>query len=131
VGDTGIEPVSPGVASLARNAIWPADTPCQTLTYADIDRRLIWHADGTEASWHAGKAVFRQPPHVAFRRVQARYTAPDGRTYAAPVTFDSRQYAEAFLARTHGDIQAGRWQPPHAGKSQVRAPGNRDVLGVS
>lgn len=45
-------------------------------------------------------------------RVQARYTGPDGRTYAAPVTFDGRQYAEAFLARMHGDIQSGRWESP-------------------
>jgi integrase len=47
-------------------------------------------------------------------RVQARYTGPDGHAYTAHVTFDSRQYAEAFLARVSGDIQAGRWEPPGA-----------------
>jgi len=60
-----------------------------------------------------GKRYFGSLRTLPSGRVQARYTAPDGRTYAAPVTFDSRQYAEAFLARTHGDIQAGRWQPPN------------------
>jgi len=50
-------------------------------------------------------------------RIQARYTGPDGRTYAAPVTFDSRQYALAFLDRVHGDIQAGRWESPDAVKA--------------
>jgi integrase len=53
-------------------------------------------------------------------RVQARYTGPDGRTYTGrtpegrPLTFDSKQYAEAYLARVHADIQAGRWVSPNA-----------------
>ena len=60
-----------------------------------------------------GKRYFGSLRTLPSGRVQARYTGPDGRTYTAPVTFDSRQYAEAFLARTHGDIQAGRWVSPH------------------
>jgi len=59
-----------------------------------------------------GKRYFGNVRQRASGRFQARYTAPDGRTYTAPVTFDSRQYANAYLARVHGDIQAGRWQPP-------------------
>lgn len=35
---------------------------------------------------------------------------PEGR----PLTFDSKQYAEAYLARVHADIQAGRWVSPNA-----------------
>jgi integrase len=46
-------------------------------------------------------------------RFQARYTAPDKRTYTAPQTFDSRQYAQAFLARVSADIQRDRWEPPN------------------
>jgi integrase len=51
-------------------------------------------------------------------RFQARYTAPDKRTYTAPQTFDSRQYAQAFLARVSADIQRDRWEPPN----QAHAP---------
>jgi integrase len=47
-------------------------------------------------------------------RVQARYAGPDGRTYTAPVTFDSLQYADAYLARVHADIQRERWVSPAA-----------------
>jgi integrase len=66
-------------------------------------------------------------------RLQARYTGPDGVTYtgrtilndedAKPgepvrwggsVTFDSRQYAAAYLARVSAVIQEGRWVPPGA-----------------
>jgi integrase len=64
-----------------------------------------------------GKRYFGSLRTLPSGRVQARYTAPDGRTYTAPVTFDSRQYAEAFLARVHADIQAGRWVSPHTAKA--------------
>jgi integrase len=47
-------------------------------------------------------------------RYQASYKGPDGRRCPAPSTFDSRQYADAWLARVHGDIQAGRWISPDA-----------------
>jgi integrase len=60
-----------------------------------------------------GKRYFGSIRKLPSGRVQARYTGPDGVTYTAPVTFDSRQYAEAFLARIHGDIQAGRWESPN------------------
>jgi integrase len=63
-----------------------------------------------------GKRYFGSIRKLPSGRVQARYTGPDGVTYTAPVTFDGRQYAEAFLARVHGDIQAGRWESPNAVK---------------
>ena len=53
-------------------------------------------------------------------RYQARYTGPDGQTYTGrtpeghPLTFDSRQYADAYLSRVSGSIQAGRWVSPDA-----------------
>jgi len=53
-------------------------------------------------------------------RVQARYLGPDGATYTArteaggPLTFDSRQYADAYLSRVSADIQAGKWVSPDA-----------------
>src|SRR5262245_60205018 len=45
-------------------------------------------------------------------RYQASYKGPDGKRHTAPATFDGRKYAEAFLSRVHGDIQADRWEPP-------------------
>jgi integrase len=60
------------------------------------------------------KRYFGNVRKRASGRFQARYTGPDGATYSAPVTFDSRQYADAWLNRVHGDIQAGRWASPGA-----------------
>jgi len=67
-----------------------------------------------------GRRYFGSTRTLPSGRVQARYTGPDGRTYTArtpeghPLTFDSQQYAEAYLTRIHGDIQAGRWVSPDA-----------------
>ena len=51
------------------------------------------------------KRYFGNVRQRASGRWQARYTGPDGVTYSAPVTFDSRQYADAYLRRVSGDIQ--------------------------
>ena len=70
-----------------------------------------------------GKRYFGSTRTLPSGRVQARYTGPDGRTYTGrtpegrALTFDSRQYADAYLARVHGDIQAGRWVSPDAPKA--------------
>jgi integrase len=51
-------------------------------------------------------------------RWQVRFPGPDGAQHTArtpdgrSLTFDSKQYADAYLARTHADIQAGRWVMP-------------------
>jgi integrase len=63
-----------------------------------------------------GKRYFGNVRKLPSGRLQARYTGPDGATYTGPVTFDSRQYADAWLSRVHGDIQAGRWVSPDAEK---------------
>jgi integrase len=53
-------------------------------------------------------------------RWQARYIGPDGRQHTArtpdgrSLTFDSQQYADAYLSRVHADIQKERWQAPGA-----------------
>jgi integrase len=44
-------------------------------------------------------------------RYQARYTAPDGTVRKAPVTFDARIDAEAWLARQRAQIIQGTWLP--------------------
>lgn len=45
-------------------------------------------------------------------RVQARFTGPDGRTHKAPVTFDTKGDARAWLALRHSEILRHEWAPP-------------------
>jgi integrase len=45
-------------------------------------------------------------------RYQASYKGPDGTRHPAPVTFDSRPYADAWLAGVRTDIQRERWVSP-------------------
>ena len=74
------------------------------------------------------KRYFGSVRQLPSGRFQARYQGPDGRTYTArtdsgsALTFDSRQYADAYLARISGDIQAGRWVSPDAAKTISAAP---------
>ncbi len=55
-------------------------------------------------------------------RFQARYTGPDGRTYAAKrengqaLTFETRGDAEAWLALRHAEVLRNDWLPPTAPK---------------
>ena len=44
-------------------------------------------------------------------RYQASYKGPDGARHTAPQTFDSPQYADAWLSRVRTDIQRGDWEP--------------------
>ena len=44
-------------------------------------------------------------------RIQARYTGPDGLTHYAPVTFDTKGDAEAYLATVRADLVRGLWRP--------------------
>jgi len=69
-----------------------------------------------------GKRYFGSVRRLPSGRYQARYTGPDGITYAGrtpegrALTFDSKQYADAYLSRVSGEIQAGRWVSPDAPK---------------
>jgi integrase len=92
------------------------------MTGYDINSRCIWPTSGPEGGGSVAKRSFGSLRRRTNGRWQARYTGPDGRTYSAGVTFDSRQRADAFLARTHGDIQAGRWSPPAAAPASREAP---------
>src|SRR5262249_33716915 len=47
-------------------------------------------------------------------RFQASYHGPDGTRHTAPATFDSRQYADAWLGRVRAHIQGGKWEPPNS-----------------
>jgi integrase len=44
-------------------------------------------------------------------RYQASYKGPDGARHTAPTTFDSKQYADAWLAGVRTDIQRDKWEP--------------------
>src|SRR5690348_200205 len=65
-----------------------------------------------------GKSKFGSIRKLPSGRLQARYTGPDGKTYTGrtpegrALTFDSPQYAHAYLARVSADIQRGVWEPP-------------------
>lgn len=79
----------------------------------------------------ADKRYFGSVRKLPSGRFQARYTGPDGRTYTArtgdgrALTFDSKQYADKYLARVHGDIQAGRWTSPDATSVITKVPALR------
>lgn len=67
-----------------------------------------------------GKRYFGNVRRLPSGRYQARYTGPDGISRTArtedgrSLTFDSRQYADAYLRRVSADIQAGKWASPDA-----------------
>jgi integrase len=61
-----------------------------------------------------GKRYFGNVRQRSSGRFQARYTGPDGRTYTAPVTFDTKGDAEAWLTLRHSEILRGAWLPPAA-----------------
>ena len=44
-------------------------------------------------------------------RIQARYTGPDGLTHRAPITFETRTDAEAWLSTIRADMVRGLWRP--------------------
>lgn len=44
--------------------------------------------------------------------IRARYTAPDGKRYAAPGTYKTKGAARVWLAARQAEIAAGTWEPP-------------------
>ena len=52
-------------------------------------------------------------------RVQARYPGPDGRYRSAPMTFDTKADADAWLAVTRTDIARDEWQRPAPPKGRA------------
>ena len=51
-------------------------------------------------------------------RYQARYTGPDGHLHRAPVTFQTRGDAQAWLALRHTDILRAEWIPEEARRAE-------------
>ncbi len=58
------------------------------------------------------KRAFGQLTRLPSRRYRARYTGPDGHLHNAPMTFDSREDAEAWLTDERRRISAGTWVAP-------------------
>lgn len=63
-----------------------------------------------------GKATFGTTRTLPSGRVQARYTGPDGKRHTAPITFDTKGDAEAWLAVKRADIVRDVWVPETKGK---------------
>ncbi|MEZ5191102.1 MAG: hypothetical protein R2734_00035 [Nocardioides sp.] len=54
-------------------------------------------------------------------RYRAAYTGPDGQLYRAPVTFDAKDDAAAWLAARRAEIQMEVWAPDAAARGASRA----------
>ncbi len=59
-----------------------------------------------------GKRSFGQISRLPSKRHRARYVGPDGQLHNAPMTFDTRQDAEAWLVGERRRISEDRWAPP-------------------
>jgi integrase len=85
---------------------------------------MIWHVDGTESGTGRRRSIAsggnkrgRRASFGSIRvlpsgRVQARYTGPDGTSHRAPVTFDTKGDARAWLALRQSEILRDEWAPP-------------------
>jgi len=62
------------------------------------------------------KASFGSLRRLPSGRIQARYTGPDGLTRQAPVTFDTKTDAQAWLATVRADMVRGLWRPQGKGR---------------
>lgn len=60
----------------------------------------------------SSKRTFGTVRRLASGRFQARYSTPDGRRVAAPVTFGTRGDAETWLITEQADVVRGVWMPP-------------------
>lgn len=80
----------------------------------------IWHVSGTKGTGMANrkgrKASFGSLRRLPSGRIQARYTGPDGLTRQAPVTFDTKTDAQAWLATVRADMVRGLWRPQGKGR---------------
>jgi integrase len=77
-----------------------------------------------------GKRQFGSIRRLPSGRYQARYTGPDGGVRKAPVTFDARIDAEAWLARERGQIVQGTWLPVAESSATKRDPAKSVTFGA-
>lgn len=60
----------------------------------------------------AKKSGFGSIRKLPSGRYQARYSAPDGLTRNAPLTFDTKLDAQTWLSTVRADLARGLWRPP-------------------
>jgi integrase len=65
----------------------------------------------------ARRRSFGNVRRLPSRRWQARYTGPDKQTHTAPLTFDTKGDAEAWLSLRQSEILRDTWLPPGRAKS--------------
>src|SRR3954452_2978260 len=96
-----------------------------------MDARSIWHVAGTgigtgEVSpmvTRQAKRQFGSIRKLPSGRFQARYTGPDGHTYAArrengqALTFQTRGDADGWLSLRRSEILLNDWLPPAVPKA--------------
>ncbi len=63
-------------------------------------------------SRRTGNNSFGSVEPLGSGRFRARYTGPDGRRRAAPVTFASRRDAADWLVKVQADMLRGKWEAP-------------------
>src|SRR5947209_328658 len=68
-------------------------------------------ASGTYLARRGTRASFGSIRKLPSGRYQARYTGPDEIVRRAPVTFDAKMDAEAWLATMRADIVREVWNP--------------------
>jgi integrase len=67
----------------------------------------------------AGHRRFGSVRKLASGRWQSRYLGPDGRTHAAPTTYERKRDAELLLAKVEADLARDDWYDPTAGKVKL------------
>lgn len=67
----------------------------------------------------AGKSAFGNIRRLPSGRYQARYTGPDGREHKAPVTFDAKADASAWLALQRSEIVRKTWRPEQSKSARL------------
>ena len=79
----------------------------------------IWSTKGPAVT--TDKRAFGTIERLPSGRYRAKYRGPDGNRYAAPVTFDARVDAEAWLTDERRKISRGEWAPPGRTRDQPKA----------
>ncbi len=64
----------------------------------------------------AGRRGFGAIRRLPSKRYQAHYVGPDTVKHYAPVTYQTREDAEAWLAARRSEIRSQDWTPPRVGK---------------
>lgn len=73
-----------------------------------------------ECRWYGNRRGFGRIEKRPSGRYRAAYTNPNGRLYRAPITFDAKDDAIAWLAARRAEIQIEVWAPDAAARAAFR-----------